>query len=376
MSPPIQNPKPKITNLSPRLPLMGMAALLLLAGLWAGLMRIGWPLPALTPKLPAQHGPLMVTGFLGTLISLERAIALSHLRGGQRRYYLVPLLAGLGGLTLFFDWPPVFGRGLNTAAALGLTLFFIQICLHQLNFSHALMGTGAAMWLVGNGLWLAGWPLAHVVLWWAGFLVLTITGERLELARVLRHSTAVQALFVGANVLFGAGLLLSLFAFDAGVRLAGGGLVLMGLWLVIYDIARYTIWQTGLTRFIAACLWLGYLWLILSGGLWVVYGGGYTAGSLHDALLHTLFVGFVFSMIFGHAPIILPAITGRKMAYRPFFYLHLALLHLSLIVRVVGALWLGWEVRRWGGLLNEVAIVLFIGVSAVGVWLARHEPRW
>lgn len=355
---------------------MGTAVLLLLAGLWAGLMRIGWPLPTLTPKLPAQHGPLMVTGFLGTLISLERAIALSHLRDGQRRYYLVPLLAGLGGLTLFFDWPPAFGRGLSTAAALGLTLFFIQICLHQLNFSHALMGTGAAMWLVGNGLWLAGWPLAHVVLWWAGFLVLTITGERLELARVLRHSTAVQALFVGANVLFGAGLLLSLFAFDAGVRLAGVGLVLMGLWLVAYDITRYTIWQTGLTRFIAACLWLGYLWLILSGGMWVVYGGGYTAGSIHDALLHTLFVGFVFSMIFGHAPIILPAITGRKMAYRPFFYLHLALLHLSLIVRVVGALWLGWEVRRWGGLLNEVAIVLFIGVSAVGVWLARHEPRW
>jgi hypothetical protein len=352
---------------------MGIAAVLLLAGLWAGLIRLGWPLPPLTPKMPAQHGPLMVTGFLGTLISLERAIALSYLAQGRWRYYLVPFLAALGGLTLFLDWPPAFGRGLSTAAALGLTILFVIICRHQLNFSHAIMGVGAGFWLVGNGLWWAGWPLSHVVVWWVGFLVLTIAGERLELARVLRHSTAVQAAFVGTTLLFGAGLFLSLFAFDAGLRLAGSGLVLMGVWLVVYDIARYTIWQTGLTRFIAACLWLGYVWLMVGGLLWLIYGGQSVAGPIHDALLHTLFVGFVFSMIFGHAPIIFPAITGRKMGYRPLFYLHLALLHLSLVVRVAGDLWLGWEVRRWGGLLNEVAIILFIGVSAVAIWRNSAE---
>ena len=56
---------------------MLLAALALLAGLWAGLLRLGWQLPPLSLRLPAQHGPLMVTGFPGTLISPERAVALS-----------------------------------------------------------------------------------------------------------------------------------------------------------------------------------------------------------------------------------------------------------------------------------------------------------
>ena len=103
-----------------RVPLMLLAALALLAGLWAGLIRLGWQLPPLALRLPAQHGPLMVSGFLGTLISLERAVALSQNRGGRRIYYLAPLLAGLGALALFTALPPTVPRGLSTLGALGL----------------------------------------------------------------------------------------------------------------------------------------------------------------------------------------------------------------------------------------------------------------
>jgi hypothetical protein len=49
------------------------------------------------------------------------------------------------------------------------------------------------------------------------------------------------------------------------------------------------------------------------------------------------------------------------LPYRPSFYLHVGVLHLSLIVRVVGDLVdvLGrW--RGWGGLLNAVALLLFM----------------
>lgn len=51
--------------------LVGVAAML--AALWAGLIRIGWPLPFRSSGLPAAHGPLMTMGFLGLLIGLERA---------------------------------------------------------------------------------------------------------------------------------------------------------------------------------------------------------------------------------------------------------------------------------------------------------------
>ncbi|MEZ4641728.1 MAG: hypothetical protein R3E31_03125 [Chloroflexota bacterium] len=358
-----------------RAPLMFLAALALLAGLWAGLLRLGWQLPPLSLRLPAQHGPLMVSGFLGTLISLERAVALSQNQNGRRIYYLAPLLAGLGAVTLFFDLPTAVPRGLSTLGALGLVLIFVVIYRLQPTTDHLVMGIGALLWLVGNGLWLASWPVFRVVPWWAGFLVLTIAGERLELARVLLHKKSTRQAFVGVTAVFLTGLLLSLFTFDTGVRLAGFGLVALGLWLLRFDIARRTIRQKGLTRYIAACLLPGYVWLIISGALWLIYGGQYVAGPIYDALLHTIFLGFVFSMIFGHAPVIVPAVLGVQVPYTPLFYVHLALLHLSLVMRVAGDLLLWLPLRRWGGLLNEVAVLLFLLVTAVAVLRGKKNEK-
>jgi hypothetical protein len=353
-------------------PLLLLAALALLAGLWAGLLRLGWQLPPLSLRLPAQHGPLMVSGFLGTLISLERAVALSQLQNGRRIYYLAPLLSGLGALALFFAWPPAVPRGLATLGALGLVLMFAVIYRLQPTTDHAVMGLGALLWLVGNGLWLAGVPVFRVVPWWSGFLILTIAGERLELARILLLKRPVRAAFIIIIAASLAGLLLSLFSFDAGIRLSGLALIALGGWLLRYDIARRTIRHEGLTRFIAACLLPGYVWLIAGGLLWLAYGGQYIAGPIYDAMLHTIFLGFVFSMIFGHAPVIIPAVMGVKIPFMPIFYLHLALLHLSLVLRVTGDLLLWMPGRRWGGLLNEVALVLFLLVTVVA---ARRGSR-
>lgn len=343
---------------------MALAAFLLLAGLWAGLLRLGWQLPPLSLRLPGNHGPLMVSGFLGTLISLERAVALSQHQQRGWRFYLSPLLAGLGAVTLMLDIPAEIPRGLGVLGALGLTITFVVIYRLQPSTDHLVMGLGALAWLVGNGLWLAGRPIFQVTPWWAAFLVLTIAGERLELARVLLYRQSTKHAFVVIITLFLAGLLQSLVAFDAGVRLSGLALVALGLWLLRYDLARRTIRQQGLTRYIAACLLPGYVWLIISGLIWIVAGGGYAAGPIYDAMLHTVFVGFAFSMIFGHAPIIFPAVTGVPIPYSPIFYLHLTLLHLSLVLRVAGDLWLDMGVRRLGGLLNEVAIVLFLLTTA------------
>ena len=47
----------------------------------------------------ALHGPLMVSAFFGTVISLERAVALGRLWG-----YASPLAAGLGGVCLLLGF--------------------------------------------------------------------------------------------------------------------------------------------------------------------------------------------------------------------------------------------------------------------------------
>jgi hypothetical protein len=316
----------------------------------------------------------MISGFLGTLISLERAVALSQYRGGRRVYYLAPLLAGLGALALFFPLPAAIPRLLSTAAAVGLVLIFAVIYRLHPTADHVVMGVGAVLWLVGNVLWLLGEPIFRVVPWRAGFLVLTIAAERLELSRIMVLSPGARRLFLAICAVVVSGLLVTLVAFDVGLRLIGAGLVALGIWLLRYDIARRTIRANGLTRFIAACLLPGYVWLIVGGALWLIYGGGYSAGLIYDAMLHTIFLGFVFSMIFGHAPIILPAVIGLPMSYSSIFYGHLILLHASVVLRVVGDLLPWLPGRRWGGLLNEVALLLFLGVTVWAVARARSSP--
>jgi len=131
--------------------------------------------------------------------------------------------------------------------------------------------------------------------------------------------------------------------------------------------------QTGLTRFIAVCLLSGYVWLGV-GGLLTWRFAGVLAGPYYDAMLHTVFVGFVFAMIFGHAPIIIPAILGRTTSpYHPALYVPLLLLQASLLLRVVGDLLGWWPGRQWGGLLNALAVLLFL--ITLGRVLRRRKSR-
>jgi hypothetical protein len=151
----------------------------------------------------------------------------------------------------------------------------------------------------------------------------------------------------------------------------GVGLVVLALWLGRYDIARRTVRGHGLTRYIAAGLLAGYVWMLVAGALAMAFGA-VTAGPRYDALLHSMFLGFVMSMIFAHAPIILPAVTGLSVPYRRAFYAHLALLHVALVLRVASDL-LGWtDGRQWGGLMSVFAILLFMGNTGLAVLSATR----
>lgn len=346
-----------------RYPLLLTALLTLLAATWAGLLRIGWALPA-PGSLAASHGPLMVSGFLGTLIGLERAVALAQL--GRRWTYIAPILSGLGAITSLLGLPV--GPVLLTAGSVALIAVFGEIIRRQpASFTYT-MGFGAVLWAAGNVLWLAGWPIFHVVWWWGGYLALTIAGERLELARLTRFPPRAMSAFFALIGVYVAGLLVLSFTplEDLGVRIVGAALLLIALWLLRFDIARKTVQRTGLTRFIALNLLIGYAWLVVSGALALV-AGQQAAGLIYDAMLHTLFLGFVFGMIFGHAPVIFPAVLGRPLNYAPHFYGHVILLHASLVLRVIADL-AGWaDLRRWGGMFNGIALLLFLVVTALSL---------
>jgi hypothetical protein len=337
-----------------RLPLMALAIAALLLGLWSGLLRLGWMWSGIGSHLPSIHGGLMVGGFLGTLISLERAVAV------ERRWaYAAPLLTGLGGVALLLNLPIWVGALLISLGSLVTIAIFVVIVRIQPALFTVTIALGTLLWTIGNLLWLSGMAVPQVVLWWASFLIFTIAGERLELSRLLRLTRSVQALFIGASLILIGGLFLTLANHDLGSRVAGAGMLALALWLLRFDIARRRIKAGGLARYIAIALIVGYVWLGV-GGLIVLIQGSLWAGPVYDALLHAIFLGFVFSMIFGHAPIIFPAVLGLPIRYSGIFYSHLILLHATLIVRVAGDLLLWMPVRRWAGLLNALVLLLFL----------------
>ena len=91
------------------------------------------------------------------------------------------------------------------------------------------------------------------------------------------------------------------------------------------------VFAEGLARYMAVCLLGGYAWLAVGGIAWAATALGLPA---RDVALHALGLGFVVSMMMGHAPVILPAIARVKLLFGFFFYLPLAALHLSLLAAV------------------------------------------
>lgn len=346
---------------------------MLLGALWTGLVRVGWSLPGAARAPLAAHGALMVVGFVGTVIGLERAVAV-----GRTWAYAAPLLTGLGGLATLVAASTPLGPALMTAGSGVFLLVMGALARRQAGPVMLIMALGAGCWLAGNALWAAGVPVHRAVPWWAAFPLLTIVAERLELSRFTRIAGPTLALLYGGVAAVVAGLVTGTLHADAGARLFGLGVAIMALWLLRFDVARRRINEPGLPRFVSAGLLAGYLWLLIAAAthLW---NGRTTAGYAYDAANHALFVGFVFSMIFVHAPIIFPSITGVDIPFRRIFWVHLALLHASLAMRLAGDArpWLPW--RQWGALGNAAAILLFFlvtaGTAATAAAVARRGRR-
>jgi hypothetical protein len=349
-----------------RLPLIALGGLSLLAAIWAGLVRMEWNLPIPNLSFPEAHGPLMIVGFLGTVIGLERAVALK-----KGWVYGSPLFAVLSAIAQLFRWPEGWSQTFAVISSGILFAIFFSLWWRQHESYLVIIGLGALLWLIGNSLWLVEYPYFIVAGWWAGFLVLTIAGERLELSRFRSLPRGTRLLLFFAIGVFVLGLS-RISVSEPGSRVAGAGLMAIALWLLRWDIAWRTIHIPGLSRFMAASLLSGYCWLFAAGLLWVIYAGDFIAGPHYDAMLHSIFLGFVFVMIFAHAPVILPSVTDVSLPFQKSFYAHLLLLHISLLLRVGGDLAELPPARMWGGALNGLAIVLFLANNLRAVSI-RHE---
>lgn len=357
------------TSPLPRLVLLLPAGVALLAGLDAALLLLGLPAPVTVDRLPEVHGMLLVFGFVATVISLERAVALRRWAG-----FAAPALLGIGGLLLVSTAPLPVGKITLLAGGLALVAVYIPLWRRQRDAAVLVQAFAAVLAVGALTLWLGSVEVSVLLPWLVGFLVLTIGGERLELARLTMGPNADRSLLLLSAAL-AAGVVTSLLWPRVGYPLLGLAVAVLVGWLAAHDVARRTMRSSGLPRFAAGCLLAGYCWLAVAAAIWLV-GGAAADGPRYDAVVHAVFLGFTMSMIMAHAPVILPAVLRRPLPYHPVLIVPAVLLHLSLVVR----LWVGdalgiplaWQV---GGILNITAVLLFAALAAWSAFTARRRRR-
>jgi hypothetical protein len=345
--------------------LLACVAASLLAGIAGGLLRLGF-VATEAPWLgraALAHAGLMMCGFMGTVIGIERAVAAK-----RRLAWSAPLLSGFAGLLLLRGDAGIAGPVL-VAAGLAFVGVNLQLLRRQRAPHTMLLLASAGAWAAGNVLFAVGADAVAVLPWWFAFLVMTVAAERLEMTRLMRRRPAAQPALTGILSLLLLGAALSAAWPAGGGVLFGIALLALALWLFAFDIARRTVRAHGLPRYMAVCLLGGYAWLAAGGIAWAATALGAPA---RDLALHALSLGFLVSMIFGHAPVILPAIARVKLQFGNAFYLPLAALHASLLLRLLAGL-SSFDARRTGALLNAFALVLFAATVAAAAWAWRRQ---
>ncbi|MFC4264858.1 hypothetical protein [Arthrobacter cryoconiti] len=339
----------------------------LLVGLNAGLQLLGADAPVKLDRLPEIHGMLLVLCFVGTVIALERTVALGKAVG-----YVSPALLGISGLLMIAPLPLWVGKAVLLAGTIAMTLVYIPLWRRQRENVVLIQILGSVSAIAAAALWLRIPSIAILLPFLISFVVLTIAGERLELARIGITSKKAEPLLTSLAFAMTAAAMATLLWPAVGYPLFGLSLLAMVGWLVLYDAARKTVRSTGLPRYIAACLLAGYGWLAIAGVVLSVNQTTLT-GPAYDMVVHSVFLGFTISMIMAHAPVILPAVLRKPLPYTELFWVPAVLLHASLLLRLglgdaagIAGAWVS------GGVLNVIAILLF---AAMAFWQATHSPN-
>ncbi len=318
----------------------------LIAGLLAGLYRIGWDIPVST--LSGAHGLIMAGGFLGTVICFEKTFPTGKL------YYLIfPATSGISIIFLIVGNMEA-ALWLQLFASLGLVISYFWWIRQTREPFYRIMMMGALGWVVATAGLIGGRSIILMVPWWMMFILFTIIGERIELSRFLPTKKYVTGIIYLSLFTYAAGLF---FRDDYGVYVSAAALIVIPVILLKFDIIKVTITKSGQYKYIAILLLTGYIWMLLTGVF--MFAGNFINNS-YDIITHSFFLGFTFTMIFAHGPIILPGFMKQPITiFTNSLYYWFALFQVSLIVRIVSDMLQMMELRKFAGLANAVFILMF-----------------
>jgi len=321
--------------------------LTLITAIWSGWIRIGISLPVTV--VAAEHGSLMINGFLASLIFLERAVTFK-----SKWILLLPFINAASLIAVVAGWYNL-AHLIHIFCAFGFMFMCAWFIYKHKELYYYVFFVGAFCLLTGNIILYQTELYAATIIWWMQFLLFTIVAERLELSRFLPLNSLRRMLLM---IILTSVFISAFIPFHLNGNLVFSlALSATAFWLLKYDMAFKSIKIKGQHRYSGSLLITGYIWLLITSILLVVEKNisfGY------DAVLHSFFIGFVFSMIFSHAPIILPAVAKISIKiYRPVLYVWFIVLQLSLILRIIADITEQTSLRKWAGLINGITILLF-----------------
>ena len=333
-----------------------VAGAALLSGLLAGLTLLGVWADTPAASLGVDHGALMVFGFVGGAIGLERTVAAK-----TRWSWVGPVASALGVVTLLAGTPRIVPAAAFTVAFLVLGAVYLTIHRRQATHAVLVQSAGVIGAVFATVWWGGGADFADIVPAAVVFAVATIIGERMELARVSFAGTAAETTITALILALVAASLL--FALHPQIGFAAMGVLLLAIAVltVRIDVARRLVHAGKLPKYTAICMLTGF--------------GHTRAGHLHDAAVHSVFLGFVVSMIFAHAPFILGGVIRKTIPYHPALYVPVALLHGGLALRVIADLRAAGPAWVAGGVINVFAVLLFAVTGFILVATDRRRRR-
>ncbi len=292
---------------------MFFAFLSFIIGSLSGIARGGFELGLLN-KLSLFHQYFMVGGFFGTLITAERIVSLRN----EKLNFLV-IVNALGVPFLILN-PKI---SLIFFHAGGLILFgvYLYFLFRFKREEFLIFWLSAIFYILGFELYEKNRLLA--IDFWSLFFIFTILGERYELIKNFKKISKISKYLIFVIILFLPFLLK--FHTLKGIALAGLSVV-----FITTDIVLINLRKSDPFRFTAYCILSGYIWLI-------IYGLSFTIPNInYDLRIHSLLLGFVFSMVFAHARMILPSILKKTAKFfKTPNYIAFILFEASLIARFI-----------------------------------------
>ncbi len=341
--------------------LIGLASFVfaVVLGVWRISLTRGFVLPSIPETLP-PHGNVMVGAFLGTLIIFERMFALP-----VKWLIWVPYAWGLSALTMHLDFfgfkilnlVALFGWGIHRFIAYKTFKNFFNPLVEFISYIALSVALFHENGLAGS---------VESALSGLSFAIAVIGVERIELTLGFQRKSA-KLVYASLIIYLLLSILNSLF-YVVPIQVIGIALVFVGIGMIYNDSviimtfrgAEFGVAKTELHKFSRQALIIAYIWLLFSGISIILWD--LIQSVAKDIVFHSIGLGFIFTMILSHAPIVLGS-TLAKMPKRAPSKILFYLFQSMTVVRILADFFVSNFIEFWvwsGWITGTLHFVIFV----------------